>query len=236
MTIGKLVCATNKNDIVHRTLSHGDMSLGQNYPTLSPAMDIQFAYNLERLLYFISDGNVELVKRFMIPLEKQLAKQSSDLPIQDSTEPLPRLPEDIQQRIKDIYNSVSISDECTLSIIQEIWVKYHYPLCPHSAVGVYAALKVFPDLWSTHLNNSGGTPMICVLTAHPSKFPEVFQRATGEISPELDCFPVSILKELPTKYEWLRQYDEHHHQILPNWRDNWINTIKEKIESLSSTG
>ena len=43
---------------VHRTLSTGDMSFGPNRATVSPAMDIQFAYNLERLLYFCSGQNL----------------------------------------------------------------------------------------------------------------------------------------------------------------------------------
>jgi threonine synthase len=54
--IGTIVCATNANDIVHRVLSAGDLSLRyENIPTLSPAMDIQFAYNLERMLYYMLD-------------------------------------------------------------------------------------------------------------------------------------------------------------------------------------
>jgi threonine synthase len=238
---GKLVCATNKNDIVHRTLSFGDMSLGQNHPTLSPAMDIQFAYNLERLLYFISQGDVELVKKFMIPLETQLSKQSSDLPQPPSLQnpegsegltTLPILPEEICQRIQSIYSSVSVSDEATVETIQQMWLQYRYPLCPHSAVGVYAATKIFPDLWSVNRNDSGGTPMVCVLTAHPSKFPEVFQRATGEMPPELSCFPVSELKTLPTRYEWLRQYTAAGGEVIDNWRELWIKAIKEKIDKL----
>eukprot|EP00854_Cymbomonas_tetramitiformis_P017753 gene17753-21149_t len=39
--ISVIVAATNANDIVHRTISRGDMRTGQNLPTLSPAMDIQ---------------------------------------------------------------------------------------------------------------------------------------------------------------------------------------------------
>eukprot|EP00967_Tisochrysis_lutea_P158711 scaffold325519_cov54-Tisochrysis_lutea.AAC.3 len=39
--IGGIVCATNANDIVHRTISRGDMCIGPNVQTLSPAMDIQ---------------------------------------------------------------------------------------------------------------------------------------------------------------------------------------------------
>lgn len=218
------------------------MSLGQNHPTLSPAMDIQFAYNLERLIYFVSQGDVELVKKFMIPLENQLSKQSSDLPqplaLQDPEPFLPILPQEILRRIQSIYFSVSVSDDNTVETIQQIWSQYRYPLCPHSAVGVYAAMKVFPELWSVNQNESGGTPMVCVLTAHPSKFPEVFQRATGEMPPELSCFPVSELKTLPTRYEWLRQYndgddgDSPNRTLIENWRELWIQAIKEKIDKL----
>eukprot|EP01035_Chromulina_nebulosa_P019368 gene19368-25235_t len=49
LPIGKIICATNANDIVHRTISQGDLSMGTNLQTLSPAMDIQYAYNLERI-------------------------------------------------------------------------------------------------------------------------------------------------------------------------------------------
>lgn len=41
--VGRIVCATNANDVVHRTISHGDLSIAPNVPTISPAMDIQFA-------------------------------------------------------------------------------------------------------------------------------------------------------------------------------------------------
>lgn len=49
--IGNICCATNANDVVYRTLTFGDMSFGINQKTESPAMDIQFAYNLERVLF-----------------------------------------------------------------------------------------------------------------------------------------------------------------------------------------
>jgi threonine synthase len=226
--IGRLLCATNKNDIVHRTLSRGDMTLGENVPTLSPAMDIQFAYNLERLLYFVSGGDVALVKSFMIPLDQQLNHFESDF----ATSPK-LLPDEILSKIHETFMSYSVSDEETLQIISEVWTKYHYPLCPHSATGVHAAIKIFPDWWSVHRNDSGGTPLICVLTAHPSKFPNVFLQATGEESPELFCHPVKRLAELPTRYDWLKQYDDQK-VIRPNWRNEWIVEIKRKLNEIST--
>lgn len=73
--------------------------------------------------------------------------------------------------------------------------------------------------------------MVCVLTAHPSKFPEVFEQATGISAPELSCFPVSTLSSLPVKFEWLRQYDDNHVK-LENWRSQWIEQIKTMINQV----
>jgi threonine synthase len=67
--IGTIVCATNANDAVHRCLSRGDLSIGTNLETLSPAMDIQFAYNLERLLYYVCNQNCEVVAKYMTEFE-----------------------------------------------------------------------------------------------------------------------------------------------------------------------
>ena len=42
-------------------------------------------------------------------------------------------------------------------------------LCPHSAIGVAVAE-----------NHIGDTPMITLATAHPAKFPDAVEAATGE--------------------------------------------------------
>ena len=41
LPIGRIVCATTSNDVVHRTISAGDLSIAPNVQTVSPAMDIQ---------------------------------------------------------------------------------------------------------------------------------------------------------------------------------------------------
>jgi len=58
------------NDVVFRTLSKGDFSMGENIQTLSPAMDIQFAYNLERIFYFAFNLDTNLVRHIMTTVEK----------------------------------------------------------------------------------------------------------------------------------------------------------------------
>ncbi len=71
VSIGRILCGTNSNDIVHRTLSEGDMNMSDNLPTVSPAMDIQFAYNLERMIYYMANQNPLVVRTIMQNMELQ---------------------------------------------------------------------------------------------------------------------------------------------------------------------
>ncbi len=62
-------------------------------------------------------------------------------------------------------------DEATLETISEVYDKFDYFFCPHSAIG-YLGIKAFLD---SHTNFTG----ICLATAHPAKFMETVDRATG---------------------------------------------------------
>ena len=62
----------------------------------------------------------------------------------------------------------SVTEEETLATITATRANSGEVLCPHSAVGV----KVAAD----HL---GATPMITLATAHPAKFPDAVEYATG---------------------------------------------------------
>jgi len=116
-----IVCATNANDIVHRTIATGDMSMGTNQQTVSPAMDIQFAYNMERLLYLSSDGDDARVKTIMTKLEASRAAQ---------------LPPDLLRSIQATFLSTAVSDAQTLHTMKEVFDADGYALDPHSAIGV----------------------------------------------------------------------------------------------------
>ena len=51
LPVNKLYVATNSNDIMHRTIANGDMSLKEVKSTISPSMDIQISSNFERQLF-----------------------------------------------------------------------------------------------------------------------------------------------------------------------------------------
>ena len=79
----------------------------------------------------------------------------------------------------------------TLETIAAFREKTGYLLDPHTAVGVRAAQELVP---------ADATP-ICLATAHPAKFGEAVERATGIAPP----FPASLagIDRLPSRCEIL---------------------------------
>jgi len=194
LPIGKIICATNINDIVHRTLSTGDMTMGENKKTISPAMDIQFAYNLERMLYFSSKQNPEVVREYMVQLEsKNRGVQLDEL---------------LVKQIHQTFTSTSISDEDTLRTIVRVNAECNgYTLCPHSAIGVCAA-----EMMKANMTMN---PVICVLTAHPVKFEEILTKGGITMPPHS---AVEKLRALPNdKFQWLKANGKAPREKIQEW-------------------
>jgi threonine synthase len=70
--------------------------------------------------------------------------------------------------------AVSINTEQTLAAIKHAYEQHGYVLDPHSAVG-YAAAGIFAQ--------KVDTPIVCVATAHPAKFPDAVQQAVPGVNP-----------------------------------------------------
>lgn len=153
--IGKLVLATNDNDILARFINNGDYSTNAVVQTTSPSMDIQLASNFERYLYFLMDKDPAKVAEAMRSLD-----QTSVLTI----------PDDISGKIKTDFAAQSVSENEVTNVIRMFYGENQYLLDPHTAVGVRAGLD----------NKSSGRPMICLSTAHPGKFGDAVTSAVGE--------------------------------------------------------
>jgi len=216
--IGRVVCATNVNDVVHRAISAGDLSMGPNLATLTPAMDIQFAYNLERMVYFMIEDSEDPDLRAdpsaaLRPIMAAVDEQYSSL--SPGVAPV-RLSPAIMVSVQSVFASCSVSDEQALDTMREAWTENGIALCPHSAVGVCAGRGLFRAL-------SENAPLLSVLTAHPSKFEHAFKLATGEVPQQLAHNPTDGLKLLPQGCEWLRQHGRD------NWRAEWIKILKDNV-------
>jgi threonine synthase len=173
LPIGRLVIATNQNDILHRALTTGRYETDGVKPSISPSMDIQVSSNFERALYLALDGDGSTVAKLMQDL------QSGGFTI----------PQGAIEGLRAAYASGRASEEETSATIARILATTGELLCPHSAVGVSVAdgiLGASPILSTQILPpeapvpSTGATnPMITLATAHPAKFPDAVQAATG---------------------------------------------------------
>ncbi len=148
--IGRLLVATNENDILDRFFKTGEYSLGEVFRTNSPAMDIQVASNFERFLFYHFDEDANRLCSFMEEFARS-GKASLYAPLSS-----------------DIFLSCSISQSDTEETIAEINSKYGYVVDPHTAVGICAARSIDTN-----------DPIVCIATAHPAKFPDALERAIG---------------------------------------------------------
>ncbi len=161
LPIERLVIATNANDILARALATGRYETGRVEVTQSPSMDIQVSSNFERLLFEAYGRDSAALRRLMGSLQKA-GGFSID------SEPL--------AAIRAEFDAVRIGETETTEEIARLWRESRRLIDPHTAVGVgagRAALRARPDV-----------PMIVLGTAHPAKFPDAIERATG-ISPPL---------------------------------------------------
>jgi threonine synthase len=153
LPIEKLVIATNHNDILDRCLKTGVYRTDGVKPSISPSMDIQVSSNFERALFHALGRDGVTVAKLMDDLRDTGAFT---------------VPQGALQALRETFASGRCSEAETSAAITRTLAFSTELLCPHSAVGVHVA--------ESHL---GVTPMITLATAHPAKFPDAVQAATG---------------------------------------------------------
>jgi len=77
--------------------------------------------------------------------------------------------------LKNVFSSVSISDNITANTIKDVYQQFHYTLDPHGAVAYYAL--------DEYLQKNSSDKGMILETAHPIKFPDTVEQATG-VAPE----------------------------------------------------
>lgn len=157
LPINKLYVATNSNDIMHRTIANGDMSLKDVKSTISPSMDIQISSNFERQLFESLNYNSSDLSKLM--------KSFKDNNQYD-------LSGEIHDNLKLYYRSKGINDSLTSSTIKKYYEEYNYISDPHTAT----SLNILDELDNNDIN-------IALACAHPAKFPESINDSIG-IYPE----------------------------------------------------
>jgi threonine synthase len=161
LPIERLVIATNANDILARALATGRYETGPVEATQSPSMDIQVSSNFERLLFEAYGRNSAAIRRLMSGLQQAGGFSIDQGPL---------------TAVRAEFDAARIGEAETTGEIARVWREAQKLIDPHTAVGVGAARAA--------LAARPGVPMIVLGTAHPAKFPDAIERATG-INPPL---------------------------------------------------
>jgi threonine synthase len=156
LPIAKLIVATNVNDILHRALSAGDYSQGTVVATPSPSMDIQVSSNFERLLFDVGGRDGHVLAEQMRGFEASRAMRLTNAQHEGAAALLASDRIDLD----DMALAMRWAHEKAGEVID-----------PHSAIGLAAARRA--DL-------PAGVPAVTLATAHPAKFPDAVERATGQ--------------------------------------------------------
>ncbi|OYW44173.1 MAG: threonine synthase [Sphingomonadales bacterium 12-68-11] len=159
LPIARLVVATNVNDILHRALSAGDYSAGTVTPTAAPSMDIQVSSNFERLLFDCGGRDGLALAEQMRGFEASKAMRLTNA----QREGAAALMASARADASDMSRAMRWAYDRAGEVID-----------PHTAIGLHAARA---------LGTSGDlpreVPIVTLATAHPGKFRDAVERATG---------------------------------------------------------
>ncbi len=182
LPLAKLIVGSNRNDIVARLFNSGTMTVAGVEPTLSPSMDIQISSNFERLLLDLYDGEGGAVAAAMTEF-----RASGSLDLGQAR----------WQRALELFAAARCDDDGTLAEIARVYRESGELIDPHSAIGIAAAREQAGAVLDPQ------APIVAVVTAHPAKFPDAVEQATG------------IRPALPPRLADLHQREEHL-SVLPN--------------------
>ena len=128
LPVAKLIVASDKNNVLADFLTTGVYDRNRPFfTTISPSMDILISSNLERMLYFLSDGDCELVAGLM----EQLARTGRY-----------EVPADLLAKIQSVFGCGWASEDEVRTAIKSCWDANGYVIDPHTACGYHVFEKV----------------------------------------------------------------------------------------------
>jgi threonine synthase len=194
LPVARLVIATNLNDSLVRVLGSGLYEPKDVIATSSPSMDIQLASNFERLLFELAGGDAARVRSLMGELRKTGTF---------------RLNEAELAKMRALFAAHSVGEPETEMTIRGLVEETGVLVDPHTAVAVAAARAE---------SGLGPWPMIVLSTAHPAKFPEAVERASGRIPEQPERLRLRLGQQehcanLPNDYAAVAAFIETHARV-----------------------
>ena len=158
LPIRRLVCASNKNDVLTEFLNTGHYDRKREfYKTTSPSMDILVSSNLERLLYYVCGPE------HTVDYMKQL-EQNGEYTITD----------DELAEIKSVFTGIYAGDDEGAAAIKDVFESDRYLMDTHTSIAWACMEKYKED------SDGSDVPAVVLSTASPYKFSAAVLEALGE--------------------------------------------------------
>ena len=196
LPVAKLIVASDKNNVLFDFLTTGTYDRQRPfYTTTSPSMDILISSNLERMLYYLADGDCELVASLMT----QLAQGSYNVPAE------------LLAKIQAVFGCGWADEDQVAAAIKDCWDRNGYLIDPHTACG-YHVLGQVPAA-------SDAKARVVLSTASPYKFPRAVAGSLGLFCPPDDFACMNVLEKAtgtvaPTQLSELQQKPVLHDAVV----------------------
>ena len=156
LPVKHLVVASDKNNVLFDFLTTGTYNRQRPFfQTISPSMDILISSNLERMLYYMSEGDTRLISMLMNDLSQWGTYE---------------VPEPLLAKIRQLFGCGWADEDQVREMIADCWKKNRYVIDPHTACGYYVMQQMPRDPL---------TPRVLLSTASPYKFPRVVNESLG---------------------------------------------------------
>lgn len=197
LPVAKLIVASDKNNVLYDFLTTGVYDRKRPFfTTISPSMDILISSNLERMLYYLSDGDCELVASLM----EQLAHEGRY-----------EVPAELLARIQEVFACGWADEDEVRAAIGSCWRDHRYVIDPHTACG-YHVLGQVPAVPAARAR-------VLLSTASPYKFPRAVAESLGLDVPADDFACMEVLAKAtgttpPVQLATLRQAAVLHDDVV----------------------
>ncbi len=209
--IQKLICASNRNNVLTDFLRTGVYNKGRTfYQTCSPSMDILISSNLERLLLSLTQSDQE-VRDYMKLLNQQGSYQISAR---------------VHGKLQRLFAGYCCDDSQTKRVIGQIYSRFDYLIDPHTAVA-------FDALDQYRQETGDATTALVVSTASPFKFCDsvlegIGAPAQGEGLDLLDALAGRTGLPVPAPLAGLRDKKVRFTQVVE--KDSLVDAVRGLLE------
>eukprot|EP00002_Diphylleia_rotans_P015769 TRINITY_DN3051_c0_g2_i3.p1 TRINITY_DN3051_c0_g2~~TRINITY_DN3051_c0_g2_i3.p1 ORF type:complete len:383 (-),score=86.59 TRINITY_DN3051_c0_g2_i3:1200-2348(-) len=208
----RIVASSNENDVIDQIIRLNLAKRRQTLITISPSLDIQVPYNIERIIFAAmqvkDDGvyNKELIKTDVPTLYVAKLSGGESISIDEAT----------HKTIAEAFITFQANSQDIYECIRNVHQEFDYALDPHSAIAVRAIQKISEI--SRTLQHQG--PVICMATAHPAKFLKTMKIAL----PDADI-------EIPTHLKEYLESTQEGDVVRCRIESDCIQQLRDKIVS-----